>query len=122
MVPILDFKQFFKFFIHKNNDWTEGHAHKVVDEEASVKGNESFVFVHGLDELSGRYPLIFSPVNLQSLFNDFSGCHNWIMEQGRKDSHQSEPVTVFIFFAVEYLLGLFVDGEVNGMGGYATQS
>lgn len=86
MVTIFDFKEFFKFFIHQDNDGAEWYVHEVVDEKASVKRDESFVFVHGLDELSGGYPFILGSVNLQSLFNDFSGCHYWVVEQGCKDS------------------------------------
>ena len=76
MIAVLDLEKFFKFFIHQHNNGTEGYIHEVVDEETSVKGNHSFVFVHGFDELSCGYPLVLSSVNLQTLFNHFSGCHD----------------------------------------------
>lgn len=49
VITFFDFKGFLKFFIHQNNDWTEGYIHKVVDKKATIEWYDSFVIVHGLN-------------------------------------------------------------------------
>jgi hypothetical protein len=75
MIAFFNLEKFLKFFIHEHNNGAEWYIHKVVDKEASVKRDESFMFVHGLDELSRGNPLVFGAVDLKTLFDDFGRGH-----------------------------------------------
>ena len=75
MITVFNFEKFLKFFIHEHNNGAEGYIHKVVYKETSVKRDESFMFVHGFNKLSRGNPLIFGPVDLETLFDDFGRGH-----------------------------------------------